>query len=143
MDLVSIIIADIVAISVVVVAAACFDLWTPPARLRRLGGRFHARLRPRTPPVPAAVPAHRPIEQVAEHARRLHDRFHHPPPEGRSYAKHEAIRRAYDQVLAEGCQRLGIDHLLGVLPPGEELDAERTRVERRLEISGLALHPTR
>lgn len=142
MDLVSIIIADVVAVGIVVVTAACFDLWTPPDRVRRLAGRLRRRSGAGAPAAPEAVVAHRPIEQVAEHARRLHDRFHHPPPEGRSYAKHEAIRRAYDDVLAEGCQRLGIEHLLGVLPPGDELDAERGRVERRLELSGLVLHPT-
>jgi hypothetical protein len=42
-------------------------------------------------------------------------------------------------VLAEGCAQLGIEHLLDVLPPGEELDVERTRVEQRLELVGLDL----
>jgi hypothetical protein len=40
-------------------------------------------------------------------------------------------------VLAEACLALGVDHLLGVLAPGPELDAERQRVELRLSGYGL------
>ena len=48
-------------------------------------------------------------------------------------------RRAYDGVLAECCAALELTHLLGVLPPGPELDVERARVEGLLEDSGLTL----
>jgi hypothetical protein len=58
---------------------------------------------------------------------------------GVSFAKSEAVRRAYDDVLVEGCEALGITHLLGVLPPGDERDAERVRVERLLHVWGLDL----
>jgi hypothetical protein len=82
------------------------------------------------------LPGTRPIEAIAQDARRLGLRFR-APPQGVSFVKFEGTRRAYDQVLAEGCLVLGIPQLLGVLPPGEELDAERRRVELRLYTAGL------
>ena len=42
-------------------------------------------------------------------------------------------------MLAEACTALGLTHLLLVLPPGAELDAERARVEWALEVAGLEL----
>jgi hypothetical protein len=89
----------------------------------------------------AAVPPEpdgRPIEVIATEARRLGERYR-LTRQGVSYAKSEAIRRAYDGVLAEGCDALGVSHLLGVLGPGDELDAERIRVERVLHVWGLGL----
>lgn len=81
-------------------------------------------------------PANRPIEEVAADARRLGWRFHHPP-RGVSFARFEGTRWAYDKVLAEACRALDITHLLAVLEPGPELDAERRRVERVLGAAGL------
>jgi hypothetical protein len=86
----------------------------------------------------AAPPPGRPIEVVAREARRLGRRYR-ATRRGVSFAKSEAVRRAYDDVLAEGCEALGITHLLGVLPTGEERDAERARVERLLHLWGLDL----
>ncbi|MGH3413081.1 MAG: hypothetical protein ACRDPH_08395 [Marmoricola sp.] len=63
-------------------------------------------------------------------------------PDGRAFVKLEGIRRAYDVVLADCCDHLGVDHLIGVLEPGAELDAERARVERRLMLSGVDLPVT-
>lgn len=80
----------------------------------------------------------RPLEQIARDARRL-SVWYRTCPRGQSFAKYEAHRRAYDDVLAEACAALGIDHLLGVLEPGTELDGERSRVEGRLEAAGLEL----
>ncbi len=80
----------------------------------------------------------RPIEDIASDARRLGSRFRWLPP-GTSFTRFEAGRRAYDAVLAEACQALSVDHLLQVLPPGTELDAERTRVETVLDRAGLQL----
>lgn len=71
-------------------------------------------------------------------ARRLSSRFHGPAA-GQRFAKTEALRRAYDEVLAEACTALGVTHLLSVLPPGAELDAERARVEWALDCAGLEL----
>jgi hypothetical protein len=89
-------------------------------------------------PEPAPPVEHRPIEVVAREARRLGRRYR-TTRRGVSYAKSEAVRRAYDDVLAEGCEALGVAHLLGVLDPGDELDTERVRVERVLHIWGLSV----
>lgn len=133
---------DLVALVVTALGAAWLGLWEPPARTRRatrtLLGRLAHVAHPRDADAPAPEAAARPFEEVARNARRLHARYHQAAA-GRSYAKLEAIRRAYDDVLAEGCRQLGIDHLLGVLPPGDELDAERARVEHRFEVFGLDL----
>jgi hypothetical protein len=45
-------------------------------------------------------------------------------------------------VLVEACTALGVAHLLEVLPPGEELDRERSRVEGVLWLSGLRIDET-
>ena len=59
--------------------------------------------------------------------------------DGRSAARIGAIRRSYDDVLAEGCAALGLAELLGVLTDGRELDAERRRVEVVLTGAGMVL----
>jgi hypothetical protein len=88
----------------------------------------------RHPPPPQT----RPIEDIAVLARRLSQRFHEPAP-GQRFAKAEGLRRAYDAVLAEACAQLNVVHLIAVLPPGPELDAERARVEWALECAGFEL----
>src|SRR3954452_433683 len=85
-------------------------------------------LRPRSSRSEPVRVTGRPIEDIASDARRLGSRFRWLPP-GTSFTRFEAGRRAYDAVLAEACQALAVDHLLQVLPPGADLDAERTRVE--------------
>jgi hypothetical protein len=60
-------------------------------------------------------------------------------PAGASYARIEARRRAYDEVLGEACRALRLEHLLAVLPPGPELDVERLRVEAVLDRAGFRL----
>jgi hypothetical protein len=89
--------------------------------------------RPRSP-----QPDGRPIEAIAADVRRLHARFHALQPRT-PFVKVEAIRGAYDHVLSECCEVLGIVHLLGVLRPGPEIDAERARVEQRLSDAGVRL----
>ena len=83
-------------------------------------------------------PRGRPLELIASDARRLGARLENPP-RGTSFAKLEGARRAYEHVLVEACTALGIEHLLGVLPPGEDLDAERARVEGLLWLAGLRI----
>lgn len=80
----------------------------------------------------------RPVEEIALAARRLGCRHHFPPP-GQRFAKADAVRQAYDGVLGEACDALGIAHLLVVLPPGADLDAERGRVEWALDCAGMEL----
>ena len=72
------------------------------------------------------VPLHRPVERVGADLRRLHSTFHRG---GMRFAKYEGCRLAYDRVLGEAADMAGCPHLLAVLPPGEELDHERQRVE--------------
>jgi hypothetical protein len=104
-------------------------------RMRRcLTGRL-GRLRPAVVP----VRPRRPIELIARDAQRLGLGFRHVQEGGVSFAQFEGRRRAYDLVLAEACASLSVEHLLAVLPPGVELDAERWRVERVLEHVGFRL----
>lgn len=100
------------------------------ARLvRRIGRRHDAEV----------VPLHRrPIEQVGADLRRLHAAFHRG---GMRFAKYEGCRQAYDRVLGEAAEMAGITHLMGLLPPGDELDRERERVELLLGHHGLLPPP--
>ena len=84
------------------------------------------------------TPAGRPIEDIARDARRLGRQLRHAD-DGRSQARITAVRRSYDDVLAEGCTALGVAELLGVLTDGPELDAERRRVEVVLVAAGMVL----
>jgi hypothetical protein len=107
-----------------------------PRRLGRLVAALVTRLRPPRPAPPR--PVGRPIQEIARDAQRLGLRFRYVPS-GVSFARYEASRRAYDEVLAEACQALDVAHLLQVLPPGQELDNERDRVELVLYWAGLRL----
>lgn len=120
---------SIATITVAAVLYALFD-WNAWHLLVRIGHRVDPRH-------PAPKPVGRPIEQIALHARRLW-RQSRMPERGRSRAKQIAIRRAYDDVLGEGCDALGFVHLLRVLD-GADLEAERDRVEDLLESAGLEL----
>ena len=104
--------------------------------VRRLGRAPRSRA-PRSDTSPAS-PDHRAFELIVHDVRRLHRRFCETRT-GVSFAKSEGVRRAYDHALAEGCDALGLVHLLGVLDAGEELDRERTRIEQLLHRWGLAL----
>jgi hypothetical protein len=85
---------------------------------------------------PWPAPTTRPIELLARDVRRLGSRYHNPV-RGTAFVKVDGIRQAYDKVLAECCLALGIEHLLLTLPPGVELDNERSRVEHLLAQAGL------
>ncbi len=85
---------------------------------------------------PQAAPPRRSIEQLVCQLRKLGPKFHEPPP-GTSRVKVEAARYAYDRVLGEVATAVGVEHLLSVLEPGDELDTERTRVENRLWLAGV------
>ena len=89
--------------------------------------------RPPPPPLPGFS---RPIELIAQDVHRLRCRFRTMPVRGVAYAKKVGVRRAYDGALVEACSSLEIVTLLGVLPDGPELDAERERVERELDSYG-------
>lgn len=86
----------------------------------------------------AAPPMHRPLEQIAADARRISASFHH---DGMRFAQYEGRRQAFDRILAEAAAVVELDHLLGVLPPGAELDRERARIEAALVEFGVLVHP--
>ena len=90
--------------------------------------------RPAPPPL-----ARRPLERIAADARRISASYHRG---GMRFAQYEGRRQAFDKILAEAADAVRIDHLLGVLPPGVELDAERARVEAALVDAGVLPHPT-
>lgn len=71
----------------------------------------------------------RTLEEVSADVRRIRARYHQ---DGMRFAQLEGRRRSYDRVLAQAATMLEVEHLLTVLAPGEELDAERGRVERVL-----------
>jgi hypothetical protein len=94
--------------------------------LRRVRGRSET-----------AAPQTRPIEQIAADVRRISVLYHQ---DGMRFAQYEGRRQAYDRVLAEAADTLGLPHLVGVIPPGAELDRERLRVETLLVEAGVLPH---
>jgi hypothetical protein len=83
-----------------------------------------------------ARPQGRPIEEIARDLRVLGQLLRASTP--CTAAELEALSRAYDDVLGEACAALQVVHLLGVLGPGPEREAERHRVEARLALAGLS-----
>ena len=122
----------VLGITVTIAAAiAAVIYWRQVADLGvAVGRRLHL------VPKPAPLPAGRPIEEIAADVGRLRRVLRHIPPET-SEAKREGWRRAYDDVLAEGCLALGVENLLESTPAGAERDAERLRVEHLLGKAGL------
>jgi hypothetical protein len=123
----------VVCTVVVMFAFAPRSSWRLVSWVRRKARAWWEQVRPRHP-----TPAGRPIESIARDAWRIGNRFHRDQP-GMRFAKVEGIRQAYDHVLSEACDALGIAHLLPILPPGPECDAERRRVEYLLSQAGLDL----
>ena len=117
-------------VEVVLLGAAVCLLWLLlPRAVRAARHRREARV---------PVPAPRPWEVIVRDARR-YSALVHQPPRGTSYAKHLAACSVYDRVLGEACAALELEHLLTVLPRGEELEAERCRIETALWLAGLRL----
>jgi hypothetical protein len=129
-------VAATVAATLAVVAGMCALAYGVGLALSKRGEPLREWVETRVRTRGRERPAHRPIEAIAADLRRLGGRFQ-ALPEHASFAKVEAVRGAYDRTLGECCAALGITHLLGVLPAGPELDAERTRVEEQLADSGL------
>lgn len=85
-------------------------------------------------PEAEVVQLRRPVELVGADLYRLHTAFHRG---GMRFAKYEGCRQAYDRVLAEAADMVGITHLVRLLAPGAELDSERQRVELLLRHHGM------
>ena len=96
--------------------------------------RWRAR---RGSPVPLST-ATRPIQEIGLRVRRLGALYYGGAP-GRSWVKTDALRRAYEESLDEGCRALEIDTDLLALDLGTERDAERMRVEYLLTDAGLVM----
>ena len=124
----------IIVFLLVVATATRFALGALLPRSRAVQWPAAARW-PRTRAQKETLPR-RPIEQLARDLRRLGPKFHQPPA-GTSRVKREAARYAYDRALGEAATAVGVEHLLAVLAPGDDLDAERRRVEDCLWLAGV------
>lgn len=120
-----------------VVLLVTWTVYTMPSPARLLRPFSRRRVR-RVPRLGHELPDGRAIELIVRDVRRLGPRFHHPP-RGTSATKIEALRYAYDRALGEAARALEVEHLLGVLPPGAELDLERGRVESALWLAGFRI----
>lgn len=89
-------------------------------------------------PDQSAVPAGRPIEQVAADLRRLGRQLAHVPA-GAPMARRRGLQAAYDDVLAEAARLLEVPHTLDSVPPGRARDVERLRLQAALADAGLAV----
>src|SRR6476620_12385286 len=82
-----------------------------------------------------------PIEQVAADLRRLRAAI--AGDEHRSAAHQMGNRLAYDRVLIQACDMLGMEHELNQETSGIERDIERLRVEADLERVGVVISTRR
>lgn len=82
-------------------------------------------------------PSGRPLEQLVADLRRLRRLV--ATDEHRSAARQFGDRIAYDYVLGQLCEMLGISHNLDEQTGGHERDLERFRVEAELEGAGIVL----
>jgi hypothetical protein len=82
-----------------------------------------------------------PIEQLAADLRRLRGVI--AADEHRSAAHQIGNRIAYDRVLIQACDMLGIEHELNAETSGMERDIERLRVEADLERAGVVISTRR
>ena len=126
------------AATLLVLAVLCAAAYGAGLAMGKRGEPLRDWLRTQLRGRPPEQPNGRPIEAIARDLHRLGGRFHSLDPHT-SYAKVVAVQGAYDRTLAECCAALGLTELLGVLPRGPELDAERTRVEEQLTGCGVRL----
>ncbi|WP_143086771.1 hypothetical protein [Lentzea flaviverrucosa] len=84
------------------------------------------------------MPDHRPIERIAADLRRVR-RVRAGFEPGASAANKIGARQAYDALLVQACDALGVEHRLGSLPEGMDREIERLRVEERLRDHGLSV----
>ena len=97
--------------------------WVPRPRARR--------------PAPDPQPAtRRPIQVVAADLRRL-VRQVALVPSGSTLVRWKAVWAAYDGVLVEAAEMLGLHEEIAAQPPGLARDIERVRVLAALEDAGL------
>lgn len=109
----------------------------PPRATRRRVRVTPRRMRFHRPSGPE-LPVHRPLEVVAADLRRL-SRELAAVPSGAPFVRWQALRSAYDAVLAEAAELLDVPHDLRTTPQGTPRDIERLRVLCALEAGGLTV----
>ncbi len=90
------------------------------------------------PPLPPPSPANPPLETVVADLRRIRREVECPRP-GQPMAKRRGTRQAYDDRLVDACRALDVPNTLEGLVEGIDRDAERLRVESRLQEAGLVV----
>jgi hypothetical protein len=143
MLVVKIMLAVCMFIALIVVADHFASRWTVEDPIT-VAERRHARRRrvrrartPRSAPPPES-PTRRPIQVVAADLRRL---LHQMAlvPTGATLVRWKALWSAYDGVLVEAAEMLGLQHELDARPPGLARDIERIRLLAALEDAGLTV----
>ena len=81
------------------------------------------------------VPGRRSVEVVAADLRRLSAQLA-VVPSGAPLVRWQALWAAYDEVLVEAAELLGVAHVLETTPVGTSRDIERLRVQAALEGAG-------
>lgn len=91
------------------------------------------RRRARTP-----APTHPPVERLAADLRRVRRTLACFGP-GTPVVRRRAATAAYDALLAQACESVGVPQQLGEVAEGIERDVERLRVEQALCDAGIVL----
>ena len=78
------------------------------------------------------------IEDVARSLRRLRGQVLAPAP-GTTMSRRRATTAAYEDLLLQAAQALGIEDTLSDTPEGTDREAERLRLEHQLREAGLSL----
>ena len=125
-------IATNIAIYLATVAVPVILFWLA-LRLPRLTESLRERRAARSP-----RPQGLPIERLAADLRRV-NRELRELPNGTSMVRRRGTQMAYDHLLGQACEALGIEHELAALPEGLDHDLERARVEVALERAGLVI----
>ena len=85
-----------------------------------------------------ALSPRRPVEVVAADLRRLSAQLA-MVPSGAPLVRWQALWAAYDAVLVEAAELLGVAQVLPTTPVGNSRDIERLRVQAALEGAGLVV----
>lgn len=131
-------VAASILIAIPVVAGAVQEILTGrwDEQIDRLKGRRPGQER-RSQMQALRHPPGRPLEQLVADLRRLRRLV--ATDEHRSAARQQGDRLAYDYVLGQICEMVGIEHQLHEQTGGHERDLERFRLEAELERSGIVL----
>ena len=99
--------------------------------------RAFRRVRERLSPPPSA-PDGPAIEELARSLRRLHAEVRAPGP-GTAMARRRGATAAYEDLLVQAAQALGVPDTLSDVREGTDREAERLRLEHVLREAGLVI----